>query len=86
MGTMVAHRVERTNSLESDSPLANPRRRRLLRRSTLRLAVALSASLLALSGCSGLYPPPGTYTITITGQGASTGLAHTATFHLIVTP
>jgi hypothetical protein len=69
--------------------LAAPRRRNLLRSSTLLIALVLTASLLSLTGCSGLYPPsvtPGNYIISITGHGAHTGLAHTTTFTLIVTP
>ncbi len=69
--------------------LASPRRRHLLRRSTLLLALVLTGSLFALTGCSGLYPPstpPGTYTITLTGHGTQTGQTHTTTFTLIVTP
>jgi hypothetical protein len=69
--------------------LAAPRRRKLLKRSTLLAVLLLSASLLSLGGCSGLYPPsvaPGTYAITIAGHGARTGLNHTATFNLVVTP
>jgi hypothetical protein len=68
--------------------LAAPRRRKLLRRSTLLLALALTASLFSLTGCSSLYPPsvtPGTYTITLTGHGQTTGISHQATFTLIVT-
>jgi hypothetical protein len=68
--------------------LAAPRRRKLLWRSTLLMALALTASLFSLTGCSSLYPPsvtPGTYTITLTGHGQTTGISHQATFTLIVT-
>ncbi len=49
----------------------------------------LSAASLALSGCSGLYPPhvaPGTYTVIITGHARSSGVEHSTTLHLVVTP
>ena len=69
--------------------LATPRRRHLLKRSSVLIALALTASLLALTGCSGLYPPstpPGTYNITLSGQGAHTGMTNTTTVSLIITP
>jgi hypothetical protein len=68
--------------------LSGLRRRKLLRYSTFALALLLSASLVSLTGCSGLYPPsvtPGTYTITLIGQGAKTSISNTAYFTLIVT-
>jgi hypothetical protein len=68
--------------------LASPRRRKLLRRSTLLVALLVTATLLSATGCSSLYPastPPGTYSITLTGQGQTSGISHQATFTLIVT-
>jgi hypothetical protein len=69
--------------------LAATRRRRELRR-TIKLFTSLSIFLIAttFTGCSGHYPghtPPGTYSITITGQGNTTHITHTATVTLIVT-
>lgn len=64
--------------------------RRRSRRS-LRLFITFAAFALAatLTGCSGHYPghtPPGSYTVTITGQGVATHITHTTTVTLIVTP
>ncbi len=63
------------------------RSRRLPR---LLLAALLAATFaLTLNGCSGKYPghtPPGTYAITIIGQGRTSGTTHTSTLGLTVTP
>ena len=55
------------------------------------LLAMLLASVTAatLSGCSGLYPShvaPGTYTVTVTGHARSTGIEHSTTLTLTVTP
>jgi len=73
------------------SLLACCRRRRTgFRYSALVFAIALTISLLGLSGCGeDIVPyklPAGTYTIPITGTAQSSGTAHTAQFTLIVTP
>ena len=55
----------------------------------LLAALLLSVASVALSGCSGLYPPhvaPGTYTITITGHARSSGIEHSTPLNLVVTP
>jgi hypothetical protein len=64
------------------------RRGRLALRLSLFLLTLTSATI-ALSGCSGRYPPstpPGTYAFQITAHGASTGLNHAMTVTLNVTP
>ena len=68
---------------------ATMRRRRTLGRA-LSLFASLSVFLLAatFTGCSGHYPghtPPGTYTMTIKGTGAATGVTHSANVTLVVT-
>jgi hypothetical protein len=69
--------------------LAATRRRRLPRLLTILFLLSTIPATLTLSGCSGKYPgstAPGTYTIQITSSGATTGLTHTATINLTVTP
>ncbi len=49
----------------------------------------LSVTALTLSGCSGLYPShvaPGTYSVTITGHARTSGVEHSTTLSLVVTP
>ena len=60
------------------------------RRRNIRFISGISILFVATActGCSGHYPahtPPGTYTFTISGQGATTHVTHTATVSLIVT-
>lgn len=67
-------------------------RGRTRRRLSLLLAVSLASLPLFLGGCgSSIIAPvpsaaPGTYTIPIVATGASTGLTHTASLALTVTP
>jgi hypothetical protein len=66
--------------------------RRKLLASGLLLAILSTATVFALTSCGGnIITPfnsaaPGTYTIPITATGVSTGIAHTVTLTLTVTP
>lgn len=69
-------------------PLLLLRRRRLR---NLLWAVIVSAAIIGMSGCTNIYYPlnqvsPGTYTIPITGIDTTSGISHTATLTLTVTP
>ena len=69
--------------------VAGMRRRRFFgRASSLLIGLLALATLTLFTGCSGHHPghtPPGTYSITVTGQGAVTHIIHTATINLVVT-
>ena len=63
-------------------------RRRGLRGFARLMALLVAAGLLSLTGCSSMYPAhtaPGSYAITVTGQGVHTGIVHTAKVTLNVT-